>query len=133
MNIDYRMNTPLSLDIAKSLYQRSSLGERRPIEDQEVFAGMLAHANLLISAWQGENLIGIARTLTDFTYVAYLADLAVDQAFQHQGIGRQLIEETKQHLGSGCNIVLLAAPLANDYYPKLGFEPHPRAWVLNRR
>lgn len=88
------------------------------------------HANLVISAWDGSRLVGISRSLTDFTYVAYLADLAVDAVYQRRGIGKQLMEETRQRLGRECMIVLLAAPKANDYYPKLGFEHNPRAWVL---
>ena len=68
--------------------------------------------------------------MTDFTYVAYLADLAVDAEYQRQGIGEQLIQETKRRLGRECMIVLLAAPKANEYYPKLGFEHNPRAWML---
>ena len=68
--------------------------------------------------------------MTDFTYVAYLADLAVDSEYHRQGIGEQLIQETKRRLGCECMIVLLAAPKANDYYPRLGFEHNPRAWML---
>ena len=71
--------------------------------------------------------------MTDFTYVAYLADLAVDSAYQKHGIGKQLVEETQNRLGAECMIVLLAAPKANDYYPKLGFEHNPRAWMLKKQ
>ena len=91
---------------------------------------MLKNANLTISAWHDNRLVGISRSMTDFTYVAYLADLAVDSEYQKQGIGAQLIRETKHRLGLECMIVLLAAPKANDYYPKLGFEHNPRAWML---
>jgi predicted N-acetyltransferase YhbS len=91
---------------------------------------MLKNANLTITAWHGERLVGISRSLTDFTYVAYLADLAVDVEYQRHGIGKQLIHETKGRLGSECTIVLLAAPKANEYYPKIGFEHNPRAWML---
>jgi predicted N-acetyltransferase YhbS len=91
---------------------------------------MLNNANLIVSAWHGNRLVGISRALTDFTYVAYLADLAVDAAYQRQGIGKQLIQETKRRLKPECMIVLVAAPKANDYYPKLGFEHNPRAWIL---
>ncbi len=108
----------------------TTLGERRPIDRPDIFAGMLEHANLLVSAWHGDRLVGIARSLTDFTYVAYLADLAVAAAYQRRGIGKRLIEETRSRLGKECMIVLLAAPAANDYYPRLGFEHNPRAWVL---
>lgn len=130
MVIEYRDNAAITVETAIDLYRRSTLGERRPVDRPDIFAGMLQHANLLISAWDGERLVGIARTLTDFTYVAYLADLAVDAAYQRQGIGQQLIEETRSRLGKECMIVLLAAPKANDYYPKLGFEHNPRAWIL---
>lgn len=130
MNIDYHDNLTITVEAAIDLYRRSTLGERRPIDRPDIFDGMLKNANLLVTAWHGERLVGIARTLTDFTYVAYLADLAVDAAYQRQGIGKRLIEETRSRLGKECMIVLLAAPKANDYYPKLGFEHNPRAWIL---
>ncbi len=130
MDIDYRDNAAISVEAAIDLYQRSTLGERRPVHRRDVFEGMLRNADLIVSAWHGDRLVGIARTLTDFTYVAYLADLAVDSAYQRRGSGRRLVEETKRRLWPECMIVLLAAPKANDYYPKLGFEPNPRAWML---
>lgn len=130
MTIVYRENAPLCIEAARDLYRRSTLGARRPVDQPDWFAGMLNHANVIITAWQGERCVGIARTLTDFTYVAYLADLAVDVDYQQQGIGRQLIVETRQRLTPACMIVLLAAPQAHEYYARLGFESHPRAWVL---
>ena len=130
MDIDYRADATISVETAIALYRRSTLGERRPVDRPDIFGGMLNNANLVISAWHGDRLVGIARTLTDITYVAYLADLAVDADYQKRGIGTRLIEETRLRLGEGCMIVLLAAPKANDYYPKLGFEHNPRAWML---
>ena len=130
MNIEYRHDKNIDLHEVIDLYKNSTLGERRPINRLDIFEGMLKNADLIVTAWHDNHLIGIARTLTDFTYVAYLADLAVDVAYQRQGIGKHLIEETKQHLKPECMIVLLAAPKANEYYPKLGFELNPRAWIL---
>lgn len=130
MNIEYRDNAIISALDAIDLYRRSTLGERRPVDRPDLFEGMLKNADLVVSAWHGTRLIGIARTLTDFNYVAYLADLAVDVEFQRQGIGKRLVEITRQHLKPECMIVLLAAPKANDYYARLGFEHNPRAWVL---
>ncbi|HJW23500.1 MAG TPA: GNAT family N-acetyltransferase [Rhodocyclaceae bacterium] len=132
MHIDYRDNASISVEAAIDLYRRSTLGERRPIDRPDIFAGMLENASLAITAWHGDRLVGIARTLTDFSYVAYLADLAVDAEYQRQGIGERLIRETRGRLGKECMIVLLAAPKANEYYPKLGFEHNPRGWVLRR-
>lgn len=122
----------VSVKQAVELYKRSTLGERRPVDRSDIFAGMIQNASLTVTAWDGDRLVGIARTLTDFTYVAYLADLAVDVDYQKQGIGKRLITETKQRLGAECMIVLLAAPKANDYYPKLGFEHNPRAWMFRK-
>jgi len=112
------------------LYKRSTLGERRPVDRPDIFEGMLKNANLTVSAWHRDHLVGISRSLTDFTYVAYLADLAVDADYQRQGIGKRLIQETQLRLGRECMIVLLAAPKANDYYARLGFEHNPRGWIL---
>jgi len=130
MDIAYRDDAKIIVEVAIDLYKRSTLGERRPIDRPDIFEGMLNNANLTITAWHGERLVGISRSLTDFTYVAYLADLAVDSDYQHQGIGKRLIHETKRRLGRECMVVLLAAPKANEYYPKVGFEHNPRAWVL---
>jgi predicted N-acetyltransferase YhbS len=130
MEIQYRSDAEISVEEAIGLYRASTLGERRPVHRPDIFEGMLKNANLTISAWHEGRLVGISRTLTDFTYVAYLADLAVDLEYQHQGIGKRLVTETKKMLGKECMIVLLAAPKANEYYPKIGFEHNPRAWVL---
>ena len=130
--ITYKDDANISVEQAISLYVRSTLGERRPIDSPETFEAMLKNANLTVSAWDGEKLVGISRSLTDFAYVAYLADLAVDEEYQRQGIGKQLIEETKMRLGSNCVIVLLAAPKAKDYYQHIGFEHNPRAWMLKK-
>ena len=128
--IEYRDNATITAEQAIDLYKRSTLGERRPIHNVQTFEAMLKNANLTITAWDGETLVGISRSLTDFAYVAYLADLAVDQQYQRSGIGKQLIEETKSRLGHECMIVLLAAPKANEYYEHIGFEHNPRAWTI---
>ena len=130
MEIEYKESAEISVEQAIELYKDSTLGERRPVDRPDIFEGMLKNANLTISAWHQGKLVGISRTLTDFTYVAYLADLAVDAKYQKQGIGKRLIDETRNRLGKECMVVLLAAPKANEYYPKIGFEHNPRAWVL---
>lgn len=131
MSITYRTNTPLDLDAVIELYTASTLGQRRPVDDRVTMAQMLEHANLTISAWDGDSLVGIARSLTDFGYCCYLADLAVHQDYQRQGIGRQLIHLTRAELGPRAYLTLLAAPAAVDYYPRIGMSPHPSAWILH--
>ncbi|RPJ55219.1 MAG: GNAT family N-acetyltransferase [Acidobacteria bacterium] len=126
----YRTGNQLDLDTVLDLYRESGLGERRPMDDRQIFSDMLAHANLVVTAWDGDLLVGIARTLTDFSYVGYLSDLAVRRSHQKQGIGIGLIEKTREKMGPRSMLVLLAAPAAREYYPKLGFTRHESAWIL---
>ena len=126
----YRLGNDLNLNEVLDLYRASTLGERRPIDDPAILADMIRHANLVVTAWEDELLVGISRSLTDFSYVAYLADLAVRDTHQKLGIGRELIARTRAEMGPRSMIVLLAAPAAVDYYPKLGFTQHGSAWVL---
>ena len=130
MNIIYRDDALFTVEQVIELYKKSTLGERRPVDRPDIFLGMIANADIIISAWYDEKLVGISRALTDYTYVTYLADLAVDEEYQQQGIGKQLIEETQKRTEPECMMVLLASPKANDYYPKLGFVHNPRAWML---
>lgn len=129
-SIKYRFGNDLNLDQVVELYRASTLGERRPIDDREIMANMLRHANLVVTAWDEELLVGIARTLTDFSYVGYLADLAVRESHQRQGIGVELIRKTRERLGPRSTLVLLSAPRAVGYYPKIGFSKHDSAWTL---
>jgi GNAT superfamily N-acetyltransferase len=128
--IDYRYGNDLDLDQVIELYRDSTLAERRPIDDRAIATAMLQHANLVVTAWQADRLVGLSRTLTDFLYVGYLSDLAVARSHQRLGIGKELIAKTRAKLGPRSMLVLLAAPKAVDYYPKLGFTRHDSAWLL---
>lgn len=128
--LEYRYGNDLDLDQVLDLYRDSTLGARRPIDDREIAADMLRHANLVVTAWDGPLLVGISRSLTDFSYVAYLSDLAVRLSYQKHGIGRALVQKTRERMGPRSMIVLLAAPAAVDYYPRIGFSAHPSAWIL---
>ena len=128
--IDFRFGNDLDLDQVIELYNLSGLGERRPVNDRRIMSDMLRHANLVVTAWDGELLVGIARTLTDFSYVGYLADLAVRASHQRRGIGIDLIQRTRQEMGPRSMLVLLSAPKADDYYPKIGFTKNDSAWTL---
>jgi predicted N-acetyltransferase YhbS len=127
--ITYRTGNDLDVDEAIELYCASTLGERRPVEDRKRMELMLRNANLVVTAWDGELLVGIARSVSDFSYCTYLSDLAVRASHQRKGIGRELIRRT-QIEGGPAMIILLAAPKAVDYYPRIGLEHHPQAWIL---
>ena len=130
MTIEYRVNTPVAPEQLADVFAKS--GIRRPVHDLERMGKMLAHANLTVTAWDGEALVGVARALTDFCWCCYLSDLAVDSVYQHQGIGKRLIERVRVEAGDETSLLLLAAPEAMAYYPKIGFEPVPNGWLLPR-
>ena len=125
---------PAEVDVVEvaGVYRDSGLGERRPVRDVHRFTAMLRNANLLVTARLDERLVGFARSLTDGAYVTYLCDLAVVVEHQRKGIGRELVEVTRQAAPTA-KIVLLSAPAAVDYYPHIGFVRHDSAWVLGPR
>lgn len=127
--IAYRNDYRPGLEEARELYRASTLGERRPIDDDARFAQMLACANLTITAWDGDLLVGISRCVTDFSWTTYLADLAVRVSHQRSGIGKELIRQTQQ-AAPQAKLLLLSAPAAERYYPHIGFQQFPQAWML---
>lgn len=132
MAIAYRQDESISAEQFADLLHRSSLAERRPVDDSVCLAGMVANSNLMVTAWADDLLVGVARSMTDFHYACYLSDLAVDRAYQRQGIGRELIGRTQDVLGPRCKLILVAAPDADAYYERLGMTRNPRCWVLGR-
>ena len=128
--IEYSTGRKISIDQFISVLERSTPAERRPVDDRDCMAQMLENADPLVTAWLGDDLVGVARSVTDFSYCCYLSDLAVDVYFQKAGIGKALIRHTQELLGPRCTLFLLSAPSAMEYYPHIGFEHHPGAWIL---
>ena len=130
MEIIYKINAGLTVGQFKQLLNESKLGERRPVNDLECLEGMLKNSNLVVTAWDGDKLVGIARSMTDFHYACYLSDLAVGEDYKRKGIGKKLLHITREQLGSKCKLILVAAPDANTYYDHIGFTNNPRCWIL---
>jgi len=105
----------------------------RPTHDVARIEKMFAHANLVVTAWEGETLVGVCRALTDFSYCCYLSDLAVNKSHQGQGIGQQLIEQVKQKIGDQVALILLSASSAMSYYPRIGFENIENGFIIKRK
>ena len=127
--ITYRTGNDLDLDGLIELYVDSTLGERRPVGDIGRMARMLEEADLVITAWDVDLMVGISRCVTDWVYCTYLSDLAVRADYQGQGIGKELVRLTREATPDA-TVILLAAPAAVDYYPRIGMTRHDSAWVL---
>ncbi len=130
MAITYQIENDLPAEEFTAVLRASTLGLRRPVDDPERMAAMVRHANLIVTARLDGQLVGVARSVTDFVFCTYLSDLAVDQALQRQGIGRELIRRTKLATPQA-KLILLSAPAAVDYYPRIGMTRHDAAFYLD--
>lgn len=131
--MDYALEPRLAAGEFAAVLRACTLGARRPVDDLARLDAMLRKADIIATARLGGRLVGVARAITDFAYCCYLSDLAVDESCQRQGIGRRLIDEVQRAAGEQAMLVLLAAPGAEGYYPKIGLKPHPSAWIIPRK
>jgi predicted GNAT superfamily acetyltransferase len=132
--ITFSEEPELGVDEFVDVLRRSTLAERRPVADRTRIATMLRHADIVMCARDAKGrLVGVSRALTDFAYCCYLSDLAVDEAVQRLGIGRELVRRTHERAGRGAMLILLAAPNAKSYHPHIGMEACDRAFTTNRR
>jgi predicted N-acetyltransferase YhbS len=130
MEIIYRTDTKPTTEKVIDLYDLAGLP--RPTEDAERISKMIEHADLIVTAWDADKLVGVSRTITDWVWCAYLADLAVDPNYKKSGIGKKLVKITQETLGERSMLLLLSVPTAMDYYPKIGFTKDERAFSINR-
>ena len=132
MSIAYALEPHLSAQEFRNILVASTLSERRPSDDLERLEKMLRNADIIFTARDAERLVGISRAITDFAYCCYLSDLAVDVDYQRQGIGKRLIEETRACAGPLAKLILVAAPQAETYYPKIGMKHSASCWTIDR-
>lgn len=134
MTITYSLEPDLSAEEFRAVLIASTLGARRPVDDLPRLDKMLRQADVIVTARDGRRLVGVSRAVTDFCYCCYLSDLAVDAAYQRQGIGKRLVAETHQSAGVELtSLVLVAAPGAESYYPGIGMQQRPSCWTLKRK
>jgi ribosomal protein S18 acetylase RimI-like enzyme len=125
----YQLEPDLTVKEFVDLLERSTLAERRPVDEESRLEAMLRNADLIVTARSDGKLVGLARAITDFAFCCYLSDLAVDEAFQRRGIGRELMRRVAAEAGEKTKLILLAAPRATDYYPHIGMVRHESCWV----
>ncbi len=131
MSIEYTQEAEINAQELAKLFDRS--GIRRPTDDLDRLRRMIDGSDLIVTAWDGNKLVGVARSLTDFSYCCYLSDLAVDYDYQKMGIGTELISRVQQAVGDECTVLLVSAPKAVDFYEKIGLEPITTGWMIKRK
>jgi N-acetylglutamate synthase-like GNAT family acetyltransferase len=130
MEITYRSDiVPSALQVI-DLYDKAALP--RPTNDPDRIKKMFQNSNLIITAWDKDKLVGVSRTITDWVWCSYLADLAVNPDYKKSGIGKKLIDLTREKTGEQSMLLLLSVPTAMDYYPKVGFSKEDRGFIMHR-
>jgi ribosomal protein S18 acetylase RimI-like enzyme len=132
MALIYSLEPGLGVQEFREILVASTLAERRPVDDTARLERMLREADLIVTAREGKRLVGISRAITDFSYCCYLSDLAVAVAYQHRGIGKRLVAETRLHAGESATLILISAPAAENYYGKIGMKTVASCWTLPR-
>ena len=130
LQIQYQGESDLSPQEFVDVLRRSTLSQRRPVDQEETIRSMIRNADVVITARANSILVGVARAITDFSYCTYLSDLAVDVEFQRSGMGRELIQRVHRAAGVNTTLILLAAPAAATYYPHIGMSKHESCWIL---
>jgi predicted N-acetyltransferase YhbS len=133
MIVTYHQEPDLAPEQFIDVLRRSTLAERRPVDDAATIREMIRNADVILTARQEGLLVGVARALTDFAFCTYLSDLAVDEKYQRQGIGRELIRRTHEAAGLHTVLILVAAPKAQTYYPHIGMTKHESCWTIARQ
>ena len=130
MNITYKTSVIPSPDQIIILYENAGLS--RPTNDRERIKVMYENSDLVITAWDGDLLVGVSRCITDWVWSCYLADLAVRNDYQGKGVGKKLVDLTKETVGEKSMVLLLSVPDAMEYYPKIGFEKVENGFIIYR-
>jgi ribosomal protein S18 acetylase RimI-like enzyme len=133
VNLKFSTEPTLTAEEFQAILVASTLAERRPARDLIRLDKMLRHADLIVTARDAGRLIGISRAITDFSYCCYLSDLAVDVQYQKRGVGKRLIHETHLAAGLETTLLLIAAPAAEGYYPKIGMRQLASCWAIDRK
>lgn len=133
LEVIYQTEPDLAVEEFIDVLLRSTLAERRPVDDRPTMVRMLQNASLILTARVSDRLVGVSRAISDFAFCTYLSDLAVAETHQRQGIGQELVRRTHAAAGLHTSLILLAAPKAQSYYPHIGMEQHPSCWTIARQ
>ncbi len=129
--ITYQVNLPITAGQLSQVFKSS--GIKRPSEDLNRLQRMIENSNVLITAWDNDLLVGVARAITDYSYSCYLSDLAVDKDYQKKGIGKRLVQLIQEHIGEEVALILLSSPIAMEFYPTIGFEKIDNGFKISRK
>ena len=129
--IIYKSNETITAEQLSQVFRTS--GIKRPVDDLPRLQKMLDNGDILITAWDDDQIVGIARSITDYSYCCYLSDLAVNKSYQSLGIGKELVRQTQQQISEEVALILLSSPIAMEFYPRIGFQKIENGYIIPRQ
>ena len=129
--IIYKSNETITAEQLSQVFRTS--GIKRPVDNLPRLQKMLDNGDILITAWDDDQIVGIARSITDYSYCCYLSDLAVNKSYQSLGIGKELVRQTQQQISEEVALILLSSPIAMEFYPRIGFQKMENGYIIPRQ
>ncbi len=132
MSIVYAQEQGLSVEDYVAVLAETIMREKRPLANTARIGEMIAGANFIVTAREDGTILGLARCITDFSWIAYCAELAVKESAQGRGIGAGIMARCKDLLGPRLGLVLISEPAAVGFYERIGFERQDSAFFRTR-
>ena len=113
-----------------TLFQQAPWAKGRTLNDAR---DMLRHTDVALCAWDGDHLVGFGRVLTDFVYRATIWDVIVDEAYQKQGIGAEIVQRILHHPRLKKVELFWLCTRRPGFYEKLGFSSKEQTGMVWNR
>jgi ribosomal protein S18 acetylase RimI-like enzyme len=123
-SVRFSDRTDLDLVAVQTLFDVTAFWARdRDLDD---LATAIAHSHPVITAWDGDQLVGFARATSDGVYRATIWDVVIHPDYQGAGLGRKLIHTVLSHPHmTRVERVYLMTTNQREFYERIGFQTNP--------
>ena len=125
MNIEYRNALPSKTEYFK-LFESTGWNEEYRLGEDELIKAT-RQSWCLVSAYDGGQLVGFGRVISDGILHALIVDLIMLPSYQRRGIGRDILNMLVDRCRSNRipNVQLFCARGKADFYRRCGFVERP--------
>ena len=116
--IELREDKELPLDQVLALYRANKWSSA---DKPDALLNHLRESHSVVSAWDGEELIGLGNVMSDGQLVAYYSHLLVSPERQNDGVGTRIARRLMERYQNFHQQVLLADGQSIEFYRRLGF------------
>lgn len=132
MSIVYAQEQMLPVADYVAVLGETIMRAKRPLKNTERIARMLAGANFIVTARDDGVILGVARCITDYAWIAYCCELAVKESAQGRGIGAGMLRFMEEALGPKIGLVLISEADAVGFYERVGMTLQDTAFFRTR-